>query len=359
MIVLSGEPISPGAALGVGIRIGICGQDFLPQELLQQASHAIRNNLPEQDYPQIVVLCDNIEREGMLHIPGLKVIAIAARDHVENAPELQVPAVVGLGDELECPDDEGGEEIVIVDGTHGKVYVAPDAMTVQRYERLLDRRHEERRYFLDQEHLPARTMDGRLVTVVAAINPGESISEAVAAGADELLFHSAEEIDLERVLAECGGKRIILVTASPRRDILHAALWQAAPRQVAIALPVEAYTQLRVSLERDIDSVRKDMPDDVLEPSEISIGAITHEMSKAPKDADFLIIKPDEKALQATTEDWMKNGKGVPVTLVVGDDLDAFRKPVEVGINGVAVSSGLVEQAKNLIRTLPPDYIVE
>jgi len=353
MIVLHGTPIHPGAAIGAGVRLGKLGLQSVPERLLKEAAHALKQGLPEQDFPQVIFLCNDLSMYAGLRIPGLKIAGFAA-EKPAVAVAVDVPAVAGVGEGLVGAEEFEG--IVIIDGTHGTVYLDPDAPTVQKYEILLERRREERRYFLGAEHMPAKTMDGRIVSVAAMLSPGDSFADAIAQGADELLFTHPGGVALPMVLSACGGKPVTLITDDPAPETIREALWHAAPGQVGFALSAERYGLLRERLSTRIEEALADLSDDALEPAEIRVGCIAKEPTPVPEGAEFLIVWAKKPGPERPL-DW---SLALPkrVILIVGEDLEAMQAPVEAGIDTVAVAPGLVCEAKDLIRTLPRGFIV-
>jgi len=89
------------------------------------------------------------------------------------------PIVGGVGNAFVRDVEEG--EIVLVDGNAGRVLVAPDAFMVARFQE----KTERKRYFLEGEHIAAKTAsDNRIVTVYARAVDLDDIRAGMEAGAD-------------------------------------------------------------------------------------------------------------------------------------------------------------------------------
>ncbi|MBI4576458.1 MAG: phosphoenolpyruvate--protein phosphotransferase [Planctomycetes bacterium] len=98
------------------------------------------------------------------------------------AKAMEIPAVVGL--ETITADLAGGDT-VIVDGNRGLVIVGPDPQTLVDYQRRADRfRTYERRLAAELRDLPAETLDGHSIKVMANIDLPEEVGAALARGAE-------------------------------------------------------------------------------------------------------------------------------------------------------------------------------
>ncbi len=111
------------------------------------------------------------------------------------AKSLEIPAVVGLemATEQIRPDD-----MVIVDGTSGTVYVNPDPQTLKRYEIAKKKLHTQDRALLKSKDLPAETPDGRRVHLAANIELPEEIPSVIAHGAEGIGLYRTEFLYLNR-----------------------------------------------------------------------------------------------------------------------------------------------------------------
>jgi len=115
------------------------------------------------------------------------------------AGALGIPAVVGLG---KLSADVSGGDTLIVDGTHGIVITAPDEATCERYE-ARQRTVRDMATRLDEEvrDLPAVTLDGRAIELMANIEFPHEVQDALKHGASgiglyrtEFLFHTRRPV---------------------------------------------------------------------------------------------------------------------------------------------------------------------
>jgi phosphotransferase system enzyme I (PtsI) len=104
------------------------------------------------------------------------------------ARAMGIPAVVGLGN---ITGEVSGGDTVIIDGTRGMVIVNPDADQIAEH-----REYERAQLRLESElamlrELPAQTLDGHIVSMLANIELTEDIEEALLRGAEGVgLFRS-------------------------------------------------------------------------------------------------------------------------------------------------------------------------
>ncbi len=104
------------------------------------------------------------------------------------AKSLGIPAVVGVAGLVAAV---GKSQRVIVDGFEGHVIVDPDDALVQVYRVRADEHRQREHELLDQAGMPAVTLDGRRVRLLANIDMLREIDGAHAAGAEGIgLFRS-------------------------------------------------------------------------------------------------------------------------------------------------------------------------
>jgi phosphotransferase system enzyme I (PtsI) len=104
------------------------------------------------------------------------------------AKSLGIPAVVGVSGLVEAA---AKARVVIVDGFEGHVLIDPDPALVQVYGLRVEDHRRRQQELLGQAHLPARTVDGRVIHLLANVDlPGE-VGAAKAGGAEGVgLFRS-------------------------------------------------------------------------------------------------------------------------------------------------------------------------
>ncbi|MEM7406208.1 MAG: phosphoenolpyruvate--protein phosphotransferase [Pseudomonadota bacterium] len=111
------------------------------------------------------------------------------------ARSLRIPAVVGLH---RGPQYLRDDDLVIVDGLHGVVIVAPDDRALRYYrsrQREIARRHTERRKLLKA---PAVTRDGERVSLMANVELDQDVHAASRVGADGIGLYRTEFLFMNR-----------------------------------------------------------------------------------------------------------------------------------------------------------------
>jgi phosphotransferase system enzyme I (PtsI) len=117
------------------------------------------------------------------------------------ARALRIPSVVGLKDVLKRVKNG---DIVIVDGTHGVVFVNPDAEMLKKYTQK-KRQHEEfEKRLLQYRDLAAESVDGYKINLLANIEIVEEVESVIDYGADgiglfrtEFLYINKKELPTE------------------------------------------------------------------------------------------------------------------------------------------------------------------
>ena len=135
--------------------------------------------------PQVLVASDLGPADVAQLGPGVAAIALAAGGVSAHAAivarSLGIPMVVGVGSEL--LGVARGEELV-VDGTAGRILVAPEERVVEEATREIEARTEQRRRSRASRDLPAITEDGRRIRVLANAVGAPEVEVALAAGAE-------------------------------------------------------------------------------------------------------------------------------------------------------------------------------
>ncbi len=111
------------------------------------------------------------------------------------AKSLEIPAVVGM--EMLTKKVESGD-IVIIDGTHGIVIINPSAKTLKKYEMDRERFAAFGKHLLESKGLPATTLDGRKIELVANIEVPEDVPSVIAHGAEGIGLYRTEYFYMNR-----------------------------------------------------------------------------------------------------------------------------------------------------------------
>jgi phosphoenolpyruvate-protein phosphotransferase len=108
-----------------------------------------------------------------------------------------IPAVVAVGDALLYKLSTG--EQVILDGSSGRLVIAPDQETLEAYRQQAAQQQQKRKVLHRAAHREARMMDGRRVEVAANISDLASARQAVAEGAESVGLLHTEFLYLDEV----------------------------------------------------------------------------------------------------------------------------------------------------------------
>ena len=204
--ILHGIAARPGVAIAAAARLhDDFGAVSLAPERLRRLGERLRAYGAENPEPeQIILVADRIPPAFWLApLPGIEIVGLAAASPAPLAPPPDLPAVLGLdGAALSAIEED---EIVIVDGDRGRVYVAPDAATVARYQSPF---LSTRRFFLEGSHLPARTAsDNRLIAVLCLARTLAEAEAAMASGADGLVVPEGNDFLGSETLAQTAGEQ--------------------------------------------------------------------------------------------------------------------------------------------------------
>lgn len=216
MVTIEGNAKKPGIAIAVAaIFDTLKGIGGVSPALLQEGVNALKRGAALDDFPEAIVITDNLALGIALKIPGIQIIGLAAQagDEIPTI-ELDVPCVTGLPDLLRSVS-EG--DLVIVDGNNGIVHIDPDPQTISRYQQIDESTEARITVFISSEHIPARTQAGEIVYVYAIVTSKTDLARALDEGADGLLVNAtgAPEEFTNRVAAAAGGKPVALEPFDP------------------------------------------------------------------------------------------------------------------------------------------------
>ncbi len=175
------------------------------------------------------------------------------------ARSLGIPAVVGL---QRATQVIGSGDRLIVDGYRGHLIIAPDEATEARYQRRSLRKARKAEGLERERPLPAETVDGVQVSLMANIELPEEIPAALTQGAvgfglyrTEFLYLGRPDApseadhmeDARRVLELCGGAPVTFRTCDLGADKLPGSLTTATGDEVNPALGMRS---IRLCLDR-------------------------------------------------------------------------------------------------------------
>ena len=148
-----------------------------------------------------VILARNLAPSDTARIEkGLALAFVTAEgsrtSHVSiMARSMGIPAVVGVGDDLEEALDA---RTVAVDGNEGSAITDPDGETVARFEKMSEELAEERAALDEYRHVQARTTTGRRIEVAANLGSVSEAEDALAWGAEGVGLFRTEFLFMQR-----------------------------------------------------------------------------------------------------------------------------------------------------------------
>ena len=198
MELLHGIAARPGVAIAAAARLHEeFGVPSLAPDRLRRLGERLRSFGTENPEPEQIILVGERIPPGfwLSPLPGVEIVGLATGNASPLLPPPDLPVVLGLEPSgLQMIEED---DILILDGDRGRVYVAPDAATVARYQAPFTL---SRRFFLEGSHLPARTAsDNRLITILCEARTLAEAENAMSSGADGLVVPAANDF--------LGGKR--------------------------------------------------------------------------------------------------------------------------------------------------------
>jgi hypothetical protein len=217
MTLYSGLSVRPGIALAAAGRLhveyGVAS--FAPERLRRIAVRLRAFGVDSPEPEQVILIADSLPPGFTAATAGLEIVGLALGSEANFSSPLDCPTVIGLGPEFFESVVE--DEIIVVDGSRGRVYVAPDAVTLARLQAPAVR---SQRIFIDPSHLAARTAsEGHPVAVFVPVQSQGDIEHAMEVGADGVCLFPSEDFpdttsgqtkSLETMLETLGGLPLLL-----------------------------------------------------------------------------------------------------------------------------------------------------
>ncbi len=166
----------------------------LERRLLQTLTGRQREDLDRLD-TQVVVLAHNLTPGETVHLNRRFVLGFAteiggAGGHTAIVAQgMEIPAVVGLGRFL---SDVSSGDTVIVDGDQGMLILRPDEATLQQYRQRVERRLATVERLRDLRDVPAETLDGVRIKMLANIEFPYESEACLDRGADGIGLYRTE-----------------------------------------------------------------------------------------------------------------------------------------------------------------------
>lgn len=182
---LRGRGIGGGAAMGTAVIVRVKSGVPMPPEIPDRISRLIADRRLIGKPDVIVVADDYAAAAAVSHaIAWANVVGIAAARAGDAAQMSPVPAVVDLPALL---DVVVSDTLLVIDASRSLALLDPTGVEVARFQAERDKIAPRRRIYLDEAHLPAQTLDGRVIQVHARVDTLDEVVAALEAGADGLL----------------------------------------------------------------------------------------------------------------------------------------------------------------------------
>lgn len=156
-------------------------------------------SFPEE--PFILIAVDVTPSETLQlplsHVRGIATVKGGSTSHAAIlARSLGIPAVMGVGESLMAQMD--AETLLILDGSTGQLYPAPDEETRKRYEAKAQQEATQREAYAAIKDLPAKTLDGHRVHLMANMAVPEEADALVASGVEGIGLFRSEFLFMDR-----------------------------------------------------------------------------------------------------------------------------------------------------------------
>lgn len=188
---MRGVGVGAGTAIGAAAVVRMMSGIPLPPEMPPRVAKE-RASGRNSELPDIIVVAEDF-RIGLAvsgAISWANVVGIAAVRSEAGSLPAPFPAVVGLENLLEVVEDD---MLLLLDASAGVLLADPDPIAIAQYQAEAEHLAPKRRFFLEEAHLPAQTLDGHTIRVGAITQTIEEVEFALQSGADALYIPIATE----------------------------------------------------------------------------------------------------------------------------------------------------------------------
>jgi phosphotransferase system enzyme I (PtsI) len=164
---------------------------------IQGKKHSIMNHLEDR----LVIVARELTPIDTVQLDKSKVLAFITdaggrTSHAAiMAQSMQIPSVVGLKSISSCIRNG---DMLIVDGTAGKVIILPSDTTLEKYEKIQQQQLEKTRELESIRELPSITKDGKSVELSANLEFPEDMIKLKAFGANGIGLYRSEYLYLTK-----------------------------------------------------------------------------------------------------------------------------------------------------------------
>jgi phosphoenolpyruvate-protein kinase (PTS system EI component) len=330
-------------------------------DILQHGVDALKKQLPPQDYPEVIAVCDTLATGLATRLPGVNTIGIAAESDAvpDGAGDPGMPCVVGLKGLL---DAVSNTDILIIDGDKGRVELDPDPKTLVAYQHRDDARIRGRSLFIEARHLPARTQTGETVLVYARASCEQELALAVDSGADGLVaapFEPYGRACYDTILRIALGKPTAILSGTADKDLLRSAARMASANQVTVLFPASHYATLSRRMADSVAHVAEELLAEDLDIPDVAVGTLALTGRTSPNDEHepvFHLVDMREpeplKVRQAVVRQWVAALQEGQVAFDIAGQTRQAKAIVRAGARNLVTTPDLVPRVKDAIRTI-------
>ncbi len=298
--VLMGTPVRPGIAMGIGAPLYLPTPGlpvWLDPRLFAQDEDewlAIEYRMPTEPV-EVVAFVHRLDDVPPLLAPYVRVVGwVVEQEPSPPLPDVPIVQVARL------PRILPPEPLTIIDGNAGVVYIEPSVQTLNRYQTQLLRVATHTRFYLETEHLPTHTWDGRELSIGAWVPHWKAVVEAVQQGADFVAVVNTQPPENVVALGQAlGGKPLwwIVPVESLWEASILASLWKWSATIRLTCLLEQPSNAAPVQLERwwaEMEAMREALKQEHLPIGQLEIGLAIRwrqPRAKPPPDAKSAQIK--------------------------------------------------------------------
>ncbi len=364
LTTIYGNTIKSGVVIAVAAVIDpLLGINNVSPALLEEGVAALKKGLNANEYPEAIIVAENLAIASAVVIPGIRACGYAVESEISiPGYEPNLPTISGL-ENITGLVSEG--DIIILDAKKGVAYIDPDLNTVIEYQQAELKRQEKGRIFITSEHLPARTQKGETILVYARVKDNNTVDLALDNGADGLFvdIRDIAKLDLDyikRVLVAGLGKPIIFAVDTDATELVLAAAELAGPGQVTIMFDNEKFDDRFEEIEPALCEI--DMNAD---SADVNISILSKsfdfDIEKLPIHCSVALEVFNAESVQDHVREFIKKiareRDPIHANFVLGNALGALPVMVKAGVRCITVDPNDIQKAKYMIREIGMEEI--
>ena len=166
----------------------------IERQLLNRLTGRFRFDFSHFESDVVIIAHDLLPSQAAsldkLHVKGFATDAGGRTSHTAIvARAMGIPAVVGLTD---ITNEVSAGDVIIIDGNHGVVIINPDEQVLEEHRKVEIHRLELETERALLQDLPAQTLDGHLISLMANIEFPAEVDDALRRGAEGIGLYRTE-----------------------------------------------------------------------------------------------------------------------------------------------------------------------